>query len=57
MNNQDATVVGGTFKAPFTLTNLPTSRKKTLIFDVVLVKDRAYYIGNKQVQVELLSTY
>lgn len=54
-NGQDATVVGALLTGPLTLRNLASSRKKTLPVNIVFLKDRAYYLGNKQVQVELLA--
>ena len=54
-NGQDATVIGALLTGPLTLTNLPNSRRKTLPVNIVLLKDRAYYLGNRQVQVQLLA--
>lgn len=54
-NGQDATVVGATLTGPLTLRNLPNSRKKTLPVNIVLLKNRAYKLGNTQVTVQLLA--
>ena len=40
---------------PLTLTNLYTSRKKTLPVQIALKKDPAYYDGNTKVTVQLLA--
>ena len=40
---------------PLFLTNLYTSRTKTLQLNVVLLKDSAYYLGNHKVTIELLA--
>jgi YVTN family beta-propeller protein len=53
-NGQDATKVGTVISGPLTLTQLNTSRKKILPVTIVLQKNRAYYLGNTQVQVQLL---
>ena len=55
VNGQDATVVGALLTGPLTLTNLPTSRKKTLPVQIGLKKDPAYYSGNTKVTVQLLA--
>jgi YVTN family beta-propeller protein len=54
-NGQDATVVGAQLTGPLTLTNLYTSRKKTLPVQISLKKDPAYYSGNTKVTVQLLA--
>ncbi|HEX4637878.1 MAG TPA: PA domain-containing protein [Chthoniobacterales bacterium] len=54
-NGQDATQVGVLLTGPLTLTNLYTSRKKTLPVQIALKKDRAYYDGNTKVTVQLLA--
>jgi len=54
-NGQDATVVGASLTGPLTLTNLYTSRKKTLPVQIGLKKDPAYYSGNTKVSVQLLA--
>jgi hypothetical protein len=52
---QDATMTGHTNHFPLTLTNLYTSRKKTLPVQIVLNKDPHYYLGNTKVTVQLLA--
>src|SRR5207237_9642824 len=52
---QDATVMGHTNYFPLTLTNLYTSRKKTLPVNIVLQKNSAYYLGNTKITVQLLA--
>jgi hypothetical protein len=52
---QDATTMGHTNFFPLTLTNLYTSRKKTLPVQIVLQKNRAYYLGNTKVTVQILA--
>lgn len=52
---QDATQFGVILYEPFTLTNLPTSRKKTLPFNILLLADPGYYSGNKKITVQLLA--
>ena len=55
VNGNDATVVGAVVNGPLILHNLYTSRVKTFPITVTLLKDKAYYIGNPKVTIQLLA--
>jgi hypothetical protein len=54
-DGQDATTVGTVINGPLTLHNLYTSRVKTFPITVTLLKDKAYYLGNTTVTVQILA--
>jgi len=53
--NGNVITTGQVSNGPLLLHNLPTSRKKTFPVNITLKKDRAYYLGNSRVRVELLA--
>jgi YVTN family beta-propeller protein len=55
VSGQDATVTGAVINGPLTLHNLYTSRVKPFRINITLLKDKAYYIGNPKVTVEILA--
>ena len=54
--NGQVITTGQVTNGPLLLHNLPNSRRRTLPVNIVLIKDRAYYLGNTSVSVQLLAT-
>jgi YVTN family beta-propeller protein len=51
----DATVLGATVNGPLTLRNLYTSRVKPFPITITLLKNKAYFLGNTKVTVQILA--